>query len=111
MPADHLLYAQVVKVRENGRLTEVKTKVNFGKPEAIGDAMQVSIDFGTLKVIIFCKSALKVFQFISTHDATSGKGGLDITTDAFGIYPIILRTCIFKSSKLKIPIRLTDILP
>jgi IS1 family transposase len=35
IPADGLLYAQVVKVRENGRLTEVKTKVVFGKPEAI----------------------------------------------------------------------------
>ena len=35
VPADDLLYAQVVKVRENGRVTEVKTKVIFGKPEAI----------------------------------------------------------------------------
>ena len=33
-PTADLLYAQVVKVRENGRVTEVKTKVIFGKPEA-----------------------------------------------------------------------------
>ena len=35
VPTADLLYAQVVKVRENGRVTEVKTKVIFGKPEAI----------------------------------------------------------------------------
>jgi hypothetical protein len=29
------LYAQVVKVRENGRVAKVKTKVIFGKPETI----------------------------------------------------------------------------
>ena len=35
VPAADLLYAQVVKVRENGRLKEVKTKIIFGTPEAI----------------------------------------------------------------------------
>ena len=35
VPTEDLLYAQVVKVRENGRVTEVKTKVIFGKPETI----------------------------------------------------------------------------
>lgn len=35
VPTEDLLYAQVVKVRENGRVTQVKTKVIFGKPEAI----------------------------------------------------------------------------
>lgn len=35
IPEADLLYAQVVKVREHGRVTEVKTKVIFGKPEAI----------------------------------------------------------------------------
>jgi IS1 family transposase len=35
IPAADLLYAQVVKVRENGRVTEVKTKVIFGEPEEI----------------------------------------------------------------------------
>lgn len=35
VPTDDLLYAQVVKVRENGCVTEVKTKVIFGKPEAL----------------------------------------------------------------------------
>lgn len=35
VPAEDLLYAQVVKVRENGRVKEVKTKIIFGKPEAI----------------------------------------------------------------------------
>lgn len=35
VPVEDLLYAQVVKVRENGRVTEVKTKVIFGKPEEI----------------------------------------------------------------------------
>ena len=39
VPADDLLYAQVVKVRENGRLVEVKTKVIFGKPEAIAEKL------------------------------------------------------------------------
>ncbi|MCZ7567164.1 MAG: helix-turn-helix domain-containing protein [Ardenticatenaceae bacterium] len=34
IPGADLLDAQVVKVRENGRVTEVKTKVIFGKPEA-----------------------------------------------------------------------------
>jgi IS1 family transposase len=35
VPAKDLRYAQVVKVRENGRVTEVKTKVIFGKAEDI----------------------------------------------------------------------------
>ena len=35
VPPDALLYAQVVKVREGSRVTEVKTKVIFGKPDAI----------------------------------------------------------------------------
>lgn len=35
VPGEDLLYAQVVKVREHGRVTEVKSKVIFGKPEAI----------------------------------------------------------------------------
>ena len=39
VPVDDLLYAQVVKVRENGRVTEVKTKVIFGKPEAIAEQL------------------------------------------------------------------------
>jgi IS1 family transposase/transposase-like protein len=34
-PAADLLYAQVVKVRENGRMKKVTTKIVFGKPEAI----------------------------------------------------------------------------
>lgn len=50
MPADDLLYAQVVKVRENGRVTEVKTKVIFGKPEVIAEKLansQVSSTINT----------------------------------------------------------------
>ena len=39
VPTTDLLYAQVVKVREHGRVTEVKTKVVFGKPEAIADKL------------------------------------------------------------------------
>ena len=39
VPADDLLYAQVVKVRENGRVTEVKTKVIFGNPEVIAEKL------------------------------------------------------------------------
>ena len=35
VPAEDLLYAQVVKVRENGRVKEVKTKIIFGKPDAV----------------------------------------------------------------------------
>jgi IS1 family transposase/transposase-like protein len=35
VPVDGLLYANVVKVRENGRVTEVKTRIIFGKPEEI----------------------------------------------------------------------------
>jgi len=35
VPGEDLLYAQVVKVREHGRVTQVKSKVVFGKPEAI----------------------------------------------------------------------------
>lgn len=35
VPAPDLRYAQVVKVRHGGRVTEVKTKVIFGTPEAI----------------------------------------------------------------------------
>lgn len=35
VPAPDLRYAQVVKVRNGGRVTEVKTKVIFGTPEAI----------------------------------------------------------------------------
>jgi len=39
VPADDLLYAQVVKVRENGRVTQVKTKVIFGNPEVIAEKL------------------------------------------------------------------------
>ncbi len=39
VPTTALLYAQVVKVREHGRVTEVKTKVVFGKPEAMADKL------------------------------------------------------------------------
>lgn len=35
VPAADLLYAQVVKLRDGARVTEVKAKVIFGKPEAI----------------------------------------------------------------------------
>lgn len=35
VPAPDLRYAQVVKVRNGGRVTEVKTKIIFGTPEAI----------------------------------------------------------------------------
>lgn len=35
VPAADLLYAQVVKIREAGRVIEVKTKIVFGKPEDI----------------------------------------------------------------------------
>ena len=35
VPLNGLLYAQVVKVRESGRVIEVKNKVIFGKPEDI----------------------------------------------------------------------------
>jgi IS1 family transposase/transposase-like protein len=42
VPAEGLLYAQVVKVRENGRVTEVKTKVIFGKPEVIAAQLALS---------------------------------------------------------------------
>lgn len=35
VPLPGLLYAQVVKVREDGRVTEVKTKVVFGEPETV----------------------------------------------------------------------------
>lgn len=35
VPAVDLLYAQVVKVREHDRVKEVKTRIVFGKPEAI----------------------------------------------------------------------------
>ena len=35
MAEAYLLYAQVVKVRDGARVTEVKAKVIFGKPEAI----------------------------------------------------------------------------
>jgi len=39
VPTADLLYAQVVKVREHGRVTQVKTKVIFGKPEAIAEQL------------------------------------------------------------------------
>lgn len=39
VPAEDLLYAQVVKVRENGRVKAVKTKVVFGNPEAIAEQL------------------------------------------------------------------------
>ena len=35
IPAKDLLYAHVVKIRENGRVKEVKTRIIFGKPEEI----------------------------------------------------------------------------
>lgn len=39
VPVDDLLYAQVVKIRENGRVKEVKTKIVFGKPEIIAEKL------------------------------------------------------------------------
>ena len=42
VPTADLLYAQVVKMREHGRVTEVKTKVIFVKPEAIAEQLAKS---------------------------------------------------------------------
>jgi IS1 family transposase len=42
IPLPALLYAQVVKVREAGHLTEVKTKVIYGEPDAIAVRLAVS---------------------------------------------------------------------
>ncbi len=42
VPAKDLLYAHVVKVRENGRLIEVKTRIIFGKPEQIAAQLAAS---------------------------------------------------------------------
>jgi IS1 family transposase/transposase-like protein len=42
VPSSDLLYAQVVKVRENGRVKEVKTKIVFGKPEVIAVLLTAS---------------------------------------------------------------------
>lgn len=42
VPPSDLLYAQVVKVRENGRVIDVKTKVVFGKPETIAEQLATS---------------------------------------------------------------------
>jgi transposase-like protein/IS1 family transposase len=39
MPADDLLYAQVVKVRKNGRIIKVNTKVIFGNPEDVAEKL------------------------------------------------------------------------
>ena len=39
VPVDDLLYAQIVKIRENGRVKEVKTKIIFGKPELIAEKL------------------------------------------------------------------------
>jgi hypothetical protein len=41
VPPPHLLYAQVVKVREQGRVLEVDTKVVFGTPEAVAEKLSV----------------------------------------------------------------------
>jgi IS1 family transposase/transposase-like protein len=43
VPVENLLYAQVVKVRENGHLKEVKTKIIFGKPEVIAEKRANSV--------------------------------------------------------------------
>ena len=48
MPADDLLYAQAVKVRENGRIIKVDTKVIFGKPEAIAEKLANSLVSDTI---------------------------------------------------------------
>ena len=48
IPTDDLLYAQVVKVRENGRLKEVKTKVIFGKPQTIAEQLAHSVVSSTI---------------------------------------------------------------
>lgn len=39
VPTEDLLYAQVVKIRENGRLKEVKTKIVFGKQEDVAQQL------------------------------------------------------------------------
>ena len=43
VPAADLLYAQVVKVRDGGRVIEVKAKTVFGKPEAIAEQLANSL--------------------------------------------------------------------
>ena len=42
VPVADLLYAQVVKVRDGGRVTEIKTRVIFGNPEAIAAQLATS---------------------------------------------------------------------
>ena len=42
LPRTDLLYAQVVKVREQGRLVDVSTKIVFGTPEAIAAKIAAS---------------------------------------------------------------------
>jgi transposase-like protein/IS1 family transposase len=42
VPVTDLLYAQVVKVREGGRVIEVKAKAIFGQPEAIAEQLSNS---------------------------------------------------------------------
>jgi IS1 family transposase len=42
VPTTDLLYAQVVKVRAKGRVTDVKTKVVFGQPEVIAEKLALS---------------------------------------------------------------------
>ena len=42
MPLPALLYAQVVKVREEGHVTEVKTKVIYGEPDTIAVRLATS---------------------------------------------------------------------
>ena len=48
VPVEDLLYAQVVKVRENGQLKEVKTKIIFGKPEVIAEKLANSVVSNTI---------------------------------------------------------------
>lgn len=42
VPSPDLLYAQVVKVRQKGRVVEVKTKVVFGDPDTITNRLSTS---------------------------------------------------------------------
>lgn len=48
VPTADLLYAQVVKVRANGHVTEVKTRVVFGSPERVAAYLAGSPASGTI---------------------------------------------------------------
>ena len=68
MPPPGLLYAQVVKTRDHGRIVQVESKVVFGDPQAIAEKLTVLPTSATIKT-----------SFVERHNLTQRQSNRRLT--------------------------------